>query len=107
MNPPAVDTLAIRKSIRTTKTIFWESVLYCLFSPQLYYINFNAAKPSVFGDTATLFGIFIASFVPALINSGNMALGWMDYWTQFTGSVIIIASAAMQAIPRRIQPGGR
>jgi hypothetical protein len=107
MNPPAADTPATRKSIRTTKIIFWKSVLYCLFSPQLYYINFNAAKPSVFGDSATFVGTFIADFVPALINSGNLALGWMDYWTQFIGSVIIIASAAMHAILRRIQLGGR
>jgi ribose/xylose/arabinose/galactoside ABC-type transport system permease subunit len=72
----------------------------------LYYITATGAKLSVFGGSDSFFGTIVADFVIAFINPGKLALGWMAYWTQLIGSVIIVASVAMQAVLRRIQPGG-
>jgi hypothetical protein len=74
MNPPAADTPARRKSIRSTNKIFWKSFLYFLYSHQLYTITTNGTKPSVSGDADTFFGTIVASLVTAFIIPANRTL---------------------------------
>jgi hypothetical protein len=93
MNPPAADTPASRKSIRSTKTIFWKSFLCCLYSQQLYTITTNGTKPSVSGDAETFFGTFAASLATALINPGNLVLGWQGFHKVKVWGVLVVGFA--------------